>query len=181
MANFFTRFIARLTGISTPVVGVSWLPPTDERATAEAIIAFLEDRRVLWAPYDWTMLPGVSFYGPKLHQYPFIIKSVFEIRQHLTEQLEKLPSASQLADHLRAMRSACHHFINNVDDAEMFIHGPEILAPFEIRAMVALGEMRALFGGRINQISRDYGIEIKEPQFRALLEAYATGEPMLKK
>jgi len=169
--------MARLTGISTPVAGVSWLPPADEQAIAEAVVAFLEDRRVLWASYDLMVSPAINFYGPKLMQYPFIIKSVFEIRQRLTDYLEKVPAHSVLADHLRAMRSAARHFINNVDDAEMVVHGPEIIPPFEVKAMVALGEMRASFGSRLNQMATEFGIEVKEPQFRALLLAYATGEP----
>lgn len=40
----------RLTGISTPVGGVSWQATELEVSAARRLVAFLEDRRVLFAP-----------------------------------------------------------------------------------------------------------------------------------
>jgi len=46
----FSEIANRLTGISTPLVGVSWQPTDLEVSAARRVIAFLEDRRVLYAP-----------------------------------------------------------------------------------------------------------------------------------
>jgi len=42
----------RLTGISTPVIGVSWEPPVSESDAARRVLVFLEDRRVLYEPSE---------------------------------------------------------------------------------------------------------------------------------
>ncbi|MDE2346796.1 MAG: hypothetical protein KGL13_10065, partial [Gammaproteobacteria bacterium] len=48
----FKDIAARLTGISSPIFGVSWKPPETERSVAKRVIAFLEDRRVLYSPSE---------------------------------------------------------------------------------------------------------------------------------
>jgi RHS repeat-associated protein len=48
----FSEIANRLTGISTPLVGVSWQPTDLEVSAARRVIAFLEDRRVLYAPEE---------------------------------------------------------------------------------------------------------------------------------
>jgi hypothetical protein len=67
----------RLTGISTPFVGISWNPPPDsETSTARRLIDYLEDRRVLFAPYD-----------REVPQYT--AESVLEIRKRLSTDIER--------------------------------------------------------------------------------------------
>lgn len=48
----FREIRERLTGISCPIFGVSWNPSETERTKAIKIIRFLEDRRVLYNPYE---------------------------------------------------------------------------------------------------------------------------------
>lgn len=48
----FQQIIARLTGFSTPVFGIQWNPPESQRTVARRVIAFLEDRRVLFVPSE---------------------------------------------------------------------------------------------------------------------------------
>jgi hypothetical protein len=43
----FSEIANRLTGISTPLVGVSWQPSDLEVSAARRVIAFLEDRKSL--------------------------------------------------------------------------------------------------------------------------------------
>jgi hypothetical protein len=47
----------RLTGISTPIGGISWTPPVDERDVAKKLLVFLEDRRAL---FMFTMVGWVN-------------------------------------------------------------------------------------------------------------------------
>lgn len=93
-----TEILARLTGISTPVFGVSWEPTELERAAARRVIAFLEDRRVL--------------YHPEQMEVPsHCVNSVLDIRRFLTEELGNLSSDDALAQNLSAMRAACRKFL----------------------------------------------------------------------
>ena len=47
----FKSIISRLTGISTPIFGISWNPPELEQTVAKELLAYLEDRRYLYSPY----------------------------------------------------------------------------------------------------------------------------------
>ncbi len=49
----FTEIAHRLTGISSPFFGVSWVPPEADVTIAQRVLVFLEDRRVLFAPRRW--------------------------------------------------------------------------------------------------------------------------------
>jgi len=45
---------SRLTGISTPTGGISWIPPVNEKGNARRLLVFLEDRRALFmSPTIW--------------------------------------------------------------------------------------------------------------------------------
>ena len=58
----FADIARRITGISTPVFGVSWTPPESKRDVVRRLVAFLEDRRALYAEYHMEYGPwfGVS-------------------------------------------------------------------------------------------------------------------------
>jgi uncharacterized protein DUF6650 len=51
----FSEIVARLTGFSIPVCGVSWQPKEPEIDAARRIVTFLEDRRVLYSPSEMEM------------------------------------------------------------------------------------------------------------------------------
>jgi hypothetical protein len=89
----FSEIANRLTGISTPLVGVSWQPTDLEVSAARRVIAFLEDRRVLYAP-DSLEVPS------------HCVESVLEIRRFLSGELGKLETGSEFAASLRAQ--TCH-------------------------------------------------------------------------
>ena len=42
----------RLAGISTPIGGISWKPPVDERGKAQCLLVYLAGQRALHYPYD---------------------------------------------------------------------------------------------------------------------------------
>jgi hypothetical protein len=64
----FSEIANRLTGISTPLVGVPWQPTDLEVSAARLVITYLEDRRVLYAP-DELEVPS------------HCVQAVLEIRQ----------------------------------------------------------------------------------------------------
>jgi hypothetical protein len=87
----FTEIANRLTGISTPLGGMSWQPNEVEVSAARRVIAFLEDRRVLYAPDE-------------LEVQSHCVHSVLEIRHFLKRRLwkrlqriESLPERDQRA------------------------------------------------------------------------------------
>ena len=97
----FKRMAKSLTGISTPVFGVSWNwnPPESERNIVRKLITFLEDRRALYNPYN-------------IETPMWVMESVLEIRKKITEVLGTLDENSGISPHLRAMRAACRKFMN---------------------------------------------------------------------
>jgi hypothetical protein len=106
----FSEIANRLTGISTPFGGASWQPAEMEVAAARRVIAFLEDRRVLYEP-------------GQMEVPSHCVHSVIEIRHRLSDELGKLDSNSELGASLRAMRATCHKFLERVGtDGERVIH-----------------------------------------------------------
>ena len=102
MKIFFKSLLSHLTGVSTPLLGLSWTPPTDERKIAEEVVTFLEGRRVLLH----------SMYHPQVFRtnatFPmYSLRSIMEIRAYLTKTMTKLPRKSALFGLLRDMRNTC--------------------------------------------------------------------------
>ena len=82
----FKEVISRITGFSVPIFGVSWNPPQPDVTAARRVLVFLEDRRVLYNPYN-------------IEAEDQCIYSVTEIRRFLTEIIGNLGWArSSLAD-----------------------------------------------------------------------------------
>jgi hypothetical protein len=48
----FSEVARRLIGISCPIFGVSWDLGVTKVASARQVLAYLEDRRVLYAPWE---------------------------------------------------------------------------------------------------------------------------------
>lgn len=138
----FSKIAKNLTGISTPVFGVSWNPPESDRATVRKIITFFEDRRALYNPYN-------------IETPLWVTQSVLEIRKELTNNLQKLDENPEISPHLRAMRAACRKFMNETEMKKRGRH------PFPEDIFTALGEMRAIFGIHIAQLCVKYGIDIE--------------------
>ncbi len=95
------QWAARLTGLSIPLLGVSWQPSTSERDVATELVVSLEDRRVL--------------YNPSEAEVPYhCVQSIIEVRHLLSEALMKLNGNGVLANHLRAMAAASRRFLDRV-------------------------------------------------------------------
>ena len=82
---------------------MSWQPTDLEVSAARRVIAFLEDRRVLYAP-DSLEVPSHS------------VESVLEIRRFLSGELGKLETGSEFAASLRASHTTinCDRFFENL-------------------------------------------------------------------
>jgi hypothetical protein len=95
----FREIAKRLTGISTPILGVSWNPPIQEADIATALVNYLESRRVLFTPFHE-------------ERQDFALASVVEMRERLIDALGQLPRSSDLTLILRDMRDACQRFLS---------------------------------------------------------------------
>ena len=148
----FSEIASRLTGISTPVFGVSWTPARADVEVARSILMYLEDRRVLYDPIAIEVAEQC-------------VASVLEIRQFLTQVLTEGQIADELADHLRAMRAECRKFLGEMvargDGGEIYLpYGIDIFDPVLNQA---LGELRGVFGIHVAQIAVKYGLDVDEP------------------
>lgn len=146
----FKEIINRLTGISTPVFGISWNPPALDVSVARETILFLEDRRVLFNPHH-------------LEDPNHCILSIIEIREFLTQKLTDLDERSGLAPHLRAMRAACRKFLKTVQGtAPRRTQYSYRQRPDKWIFFPAIGELRGVFGIHLAQIAAKPGIDIEE-------------------
>src|SRR4051812_5781240 len=95
----------RLSGFSTPLFGLQWTPAQLDIDAAREVIVFLDDRGVLFEPVE-------------AENPDWVVQSVLVIRSTLTEVLRRGGLGSELADSLRAMRSACRKFLREVDNRD---------------------------------------------------------------
>lgn len=143
--------LARLTGISLPVFGVSWNPSPTSTSIAKRVIAYLEDRRVLYTPCE-----------AEVPQH--CVTSVIEIRHFLTDVIVGLGSEPELDASLRAMRGACRAFLDRVgqDDRRIITFGahPGHYASWEFND--ALGQMRGVFGVHVALIATRFNVGVED-------------------
>jgi len=139
----FRTILKRLTGISTPVGGVSWNPPDSDRDIVRRLIAFLEDRRALYNPYD-------------IEMPIYVDQSLVEIRRELTRLLQTIDDDSDVSPHLKAMRAACRKYLNTSSPRSAPRWGAT-----EVERFAGLGELRAVFGIHIAQLAVKYGIDVE--------------------
>lgn len=147
----FKEVLSRITGISVPVFGIQWNPPKTKRAVAKRVLAFLEDRRVLYVPSE-------------MEQPEHGVQSVLRIREFLTSELGQLvEDEGQLSQSLRAMRAACRKFLDTVGPQDGpavrngFHHGHHASWAFN----QALGEMRGVFGIYVAILAAAYGLNVE--------------------
>jgi len=147
----FSEIANRLTGISTPLVGVSWQPTDLEVSAARRVIAFLEDRRVLYAP-DSLEVPE------------HCVHSVLEIRHFLSAELGKLENSSEFAASLRAMRAACRKFLERVgtDGRETILYANQHGHWASWTFYSALGEMRGMFGVHLAKVAAEFKLDVED-------------------
>jgi len=139
------QLLNRLTGISTPVGGVSWTPPIEEQDIARKLLVFLEDRRVLYMPFNMEI-------------GPYVIESIQKIRNRLTIDLQKISKSAVLGESISAMRTSCRKFMTETQ----FKERNRGIWHIEGRIWNALRELRAIFGIHIARIACAYDLEVEE-------------------
>lgn len=148
----FSEIANRLTGISSPILGVSWQPGELEVSAARRVVAYLEDRRVLYAP-DELEVPS------------HCVHSVLELRRFLTSEIGKLDGGSEFAASLRAMRAACRKFLERVGvdgDERTVLYANQQGHWASWTFYSALGEMRGTFGVHLARIAAQFQIDVED-------------------
>jgi hypothetical protein len=148
MAKHPLRWLAtHVNGFSLPVGGVSWTPGVSDAEVVRGLVAFLEDRRVLYNPYEVEMADHC-------------VQSVLSIRQRLTQTLEQGGIATELAAHLRQMRVACRRFLEQTADGGR--RGAYNNGLNDPMLNQALGELRGTFGILLAQLVVMYGFDVED-------------------
>lgn len=154
----FSELVARVNGLSTPIFGVSWTPPTVDVSVARKFIAFIETRRVLFSTYT-NEVPEEC------------VHSVLQIREFVTEILGSGGIADELAGPLRLVRRYCVQFLDRVDATEdrHDDQGPRRHLFRESRWAMhdywfgeAVGELRAGVGLQVAIVASAYGLDIED-------------------
>jgi hypothetical protein len=178
----FKDLARHITGFSTPIFGISWNPSKSEREIIKQLIVFLEDRRVLYAPFE-------------IEVAPWITKSILKIREEITNKLQQLDTNSKAVGSLRAMRAACRDYLDAIELmkrlekrlSEDFTNSSikslekRLSEDFtnnsqeetrEIMDIVSdrtqLGYLRVVFGLHIANLCSMYGIDLEGPIIRIL-------------
>ena len=138
----YQEVLTRIPGVTIPVFGQSWNPPTSERKTIQRLLAFLQDRQVLYDPLDLELFAWAS-------------DAILGIRNELTKTLQKLPAASNAISHVKIMRLACTGYLDQIQ----YRSEPDKL-PW-VSYFTWLGELRGIFGLQIAQLSVLYGIDLE--------------------
>lgn len=149
----FSEIIARVNGVSTPLGGISWEPAQSDVAAAKELIAFMEDRRVL-------------FYPDNVEVADHAIQSVLRIREFLTTMLARGGLQEELTSSLRAMRSACRKFLDSAVPPDEGGRGLRRWRPGsgldDHRLNQALGELRGVVGIHLGLIAGRYHLDMED-------------------
>ncbi|MEG8990281.1 DUF6650 family protein [Ignavibacteria bacterium 4148-Me] len=139
---------SRLTGFSIPIFGISWQPDEAEIKIAKRVITQLEDRRVLYSPYE-------------LEVPRHCVSSVLEIRKMLTDEIGKVSQKSDLYNDLQLLRAACRKFLDDIHKVERDLDNYQSFSTVSGWIfLTALGELRGVFGIGIAKIAISYGLNL---------------------
>jgi Family of unknown function (DUF6650) len=137
----------KLKSLTFSIFGASatWEVTKENKAMAQKIIHFLEDRRLLFGPR------GYNPYDPV-----YCLESARQIRAYLGEQLQAGNPGQRLTQAIQEMRRACRRFIDKA--------GPEAInfRQERDRFLVAVAELRTTFGFYIAALASKYGLALDD-------------------
>lgn len=154
----FREITNRLTGVSTPIFGVSWTPAALDRDVARRAVVFVETRRVLFSTYT-NEVPEEC------------VQSVLEIRNFLSDVIGSGGIATELLEPLRLMRRYCVHFLERVganeDRGDADAAGRRLFREPRWRMHdywfgEALGELRSGVGLQVAIIAASFGLDVED-------------------
>lgn len=148
----------RATGAGVGPVAIGGEYVATERATAERLLHFLADRRVLFAPFE-------------IEDPNHCVQSVLEIRKFLTELLMDWPQDTALRQHVMSVRAACREFIDSVSGSST--EAPRSLwrpshshVPFDPGSpgvwLDALGRFRTHVGYHVAAVMQAYDLMVED-------------------
>jgi hypothetical protein len=153
----------RITGISTPLGGISWADAgPGEGEIVRRFLVFLEDRRVLYNAMDLEVVSQVH-------------RSIEEIGEQCTKTLEATAPKAFAVLPVRAIREASRRFHNDEREAFRFFDrgwsnhdgGPGFF--------VALGSYRATVGQQVALLAAHYDLDI-EGDLASVMPALEDGD-----
>jgi hypothetical protein len=164
---------SRVTGLSAFGFGASWKAPEPERDVVQHIINVLEDKRALYVNRDREVRDHVN-------------QSLCEIRNVLTDGINRVSSSSPAAQAFRIMRAACREFlsqphsdplmgkivrryyvlpppgIRSATDASALPKQDEPKLPAQDNFFAALGKLRGVFGQQLAVLAYLYRIDLEQ-------------------
>lgn len=168
----FTEFIRSLTGITTPVFGVSWSAPPDEREAVYKLIQQLRDHR---------LITGVGHSGFAFVQ---VIASLTRARSEVTLGLSSLQSESKGRPCLENIRVALQIFQDLVEvdfprnlDAERPVEYGDLMGKRNLRDLFvdACVRMQEKIGENVASLAQLYGIPLTDDTKREFC-LFSSGE-----
>jgi hypothetical protein len=128
---------ARLTGVSTPLLGVSWEYGPSDREAVHDLFVYLETRRALWIPFN-------------LEDHKHVVESILLMRDELTSIQRRLRYGSPASESVRRLRLTCERFLTDTPVQELYFYSN-------------LGELRGIFGAELGRLASDFDIQVREP------------------
>ena len=139
----------RVTGISTPFGGIQWADsgPSDAD-TVRRFLLFLEDRRVLYNPFNLEVVSEVEH-------------SIHQIREECTKTLQVLPPEVFAILPIRIIREAGRRFHDDQNEDFRFFDDRWNHRDGSPGFFTALGAFRATVGQQVALLAAHYDIDIE--------------------
>jgi hypothetical protein len=150
MKRSLSNFTRRVSGISTPVGGISWTPSADERQIVYKLLQRLGDRRLIR-----------HYHGG--FEYPAVVRSLEIMRTNVTDALTALSPESHARPLLEDIRTALHAFQDLLQeeypqDKYRYDSGAEASPTSEV--LEALQEMRSIVGQKVERLGQIHEIPL---------------------